>query len=252
MTNAFESPERREPARPSRILKVGAALVALLVAASLLLLDPLPEVSAGDELASHFAVSELPFGFRVEGARRLMTQELVVTLDSDDSRRSATPDIEVTASDSEGEAESTEAADGEAEDPTVDEDRERHAQADGTPPSSVYLVRYPRRSAQRVLARQMARHTLSMEGPGGGRDGDTDEELAEELLTIEGGRLPWGDYDADFVLERKYTSDGHFEDVLRVNLTRGQQCWVLFAVWPRGYRGSRDPVEALLDALQPV
>ncbi|MCA8982009.1 MAG: hypothetical protein H6831_09410 [Planctomycetes bacterium] len=238
----------RTPARPSGILKIAAAFLVLACAGMLLFLDPLTEVNAADEMAVHFVASELPFGFRVERAHRLMSQELVVELESDDPRAGAMPAVEVGSEDS--------ADPGETNDPVeqeLEEDRERHALEDGTPPARVFLVRYPRRNAQAVLAEQMARHgeELGMHGGDGGGDGD-DEEDHEQLLTIDGGRLPWGDYDADFVLERKYTSGGHFEDVLRVNLTRGQQCWVMFALWPRDYRGSRAPVEALLDALRPV
>lgn len=264
MTEHPQTSAQRPPARLGGILKLGAALAVLAIAGALLLLDPLTEVNAGEELASHFELNALPFGFRVEGAHRLMTQEVVVALGADDPRVATTPELDVTSepvgdTDAEAEAEAKADADSEADAASHDaddelpaaeaEDRERHAQDDGTPPSRLFLVRYPRREAQSVLEQQMRRHTESLDQPHGG---EQDDDSREQLLTIDGGRLPWGEFDADFVLERKYTSDGHFEDVLRVNLTREQQCWVLFALWPRDYRGSREPVEALLEALRPV
>ena len=60
-----------------------------------------------------------------------------------------------------------------------------------------------------------------------------------------------GPFEADFVHERAYEPGGHFTDEVRVNLTTARRCRVLFVRWPRDYRGSRAPVEALLAAIEP-
>jgi len=269
-----ETRERRRPVGVSHLLKVGAALTVLVVAGQRLMQNPLSEVEARGTLAEHFQLQELPFDFQVAQAHELVSGEVVVALESGDPRSAdvthgelgieseseelldvAADDVEDTASDA---PESTEGA---ADAPRltaaeIAAKRERHAREDGTPPSKLYLVRYPRERSKAVLAKQLARHSEEKGGESRGDEGDDEDEEDEShedwQLTIEAGRVPWGAFDADYVLEREYLEDDHFQDVVRVNLTRNQQCWVLFAVWPRDYRGSLEPIQQLLSALLPL
>ena len=274
MESPDETRERRRPVGVSHLLKVGVALLVLVAAGRMLLQSPLPEVDARGTLAEHFRLQELPFDFAVAQAHELVSGEVVVALESGDARAA-----DVTHGELGIELESEEPQDAvaelveddESELPDTSEDaadavrltaaeiaakRERHAHEDGTPPSELYLVRYPRERSKDVLAKQLARHSEEKGGESRGdedEDGDEEDESHEDWqLTIEAGRVPWGAFDADYVLEREYLEDDHFQDVVRVNLTRNQQCWVLFAVWPRDYRGSLEPIQQLLSALLPL
>jgi hypothetical protein len=259
----------RPPSRPagsSHWLKVGVALLVLVSAGVLLMLPPLPAVYPDEVLSEHFRVQELPFDFQVARADCLLTSEVVVALESGDPRATEVTPIGLVTEEAEEVVSVEETAPGEVADtsdaveasPTASEQaerRERHAREDGTPPSLLYLVRFPREKSKEVLSRVLARH---MEIKGDDEDGEQGEGDAQDSshddwkLTIDAGQLAWGDYDSDFVLERKYLEDDHFEDVVRVNLTREAQCWVLFAIWPRDYRGSTAPIEQLLAALLPL
>lgn len=242
------------PVRPGRVVGIAVALLVLVLAAAAILgvpfepfdevtlfREPVESIAPEEALAPHFAPGELPFDFRLETALRLATGEVVVSLENDDPR------AEDAADEQEEDAETEESdGDGSKDDDRPDPEeftvarRERNALEDGTPPTEVWLARYPRDDAESALARHFRR-----------RSGDDDEPKLDETITLDGGRLPWGRYDADFVHERDYDEGGHFSDALRVNLTRGTQCWILFAEWPRDYRGSRAPVEALLEGLPP-
>lgn len=226
------------PARPGRVVGIAGALLVIVLAFLWLFREPTSELDPTQALAPHFAPGELPFGFRPTSALELSTGEVVVRIENDDPRAETE---EVEAPDEGDDADE----DGDEDDRPDPEEfraarRERHASEDGTPPTDVRLVRYPRAAAEAALARHLRRHAV-----------DDDRPQLDETITIDGGHLPWGRYDADFVHERDYDEGGHFTDVLRVNLTRGSRCWILFVEWPRDYRGSRAPVEALLEALPP-
>lgn len=253
MTDALD----RQAATPGRVLKLGAALAVIVLAVLMLIASPLRDVNASEALAEHFQVGELPFDFEIGAALGLINGEVVIPLIRDDSRRSEEDDLrefeQLIGKHAQAEPAFDAQVDNDSSDPLASEleddpgsaaVRERFAIEDGTPPIDIYLVRYPASSAKQVLRTQLMRRTEDINAPL--------ERDNEFKLTVDGGRLPWGDFDADFVLERSYAKGGHFSDIVRVNLTREQQCWVLFATWPRDYRGSTEPIERVLDALLPL
>jgi len=269
MESADETREQRRPVGVSHVLKVGAALLVLVVAGRMLMQNPLHEVEARGTLAEHFQLQDLPFDFEVARAHELVSGEVVVALDSGDPRATDVTHGEL-GIESESE-EQLDVVDDEIEDTAFDvpetsevavdaprltaaeiaAKRESHSREDGTPPSKLFLVCYPRERSKEVLAKLLARQ---MEEKNDEDEDDDEEGKSHEdwQLTIEAGRVPWGAFDADYVLEREYLESDHFEDVVRVNLTRDEQCWVLFAVWPRDYRGSLEPIQQLLRALLPL
>lgn len=235
------------PAPAGRIVTVAFGLLALFGIVSLLAQDdPLRPLDPFEALGDHVEVGELPYGFRFGDAMTLSAERAYVQLVRDDPRMSVTEADEVLAgvdAARRAEAANDDGADeGASRISDTAAERERHAHEDGTPPGVIWLMRYPRASALDVLKREMKRKT---EDP----DGEPPKDELE--LTVDGGRLVWGDFDADYVQEREYTKGDHFTDVLRVNLTLGDECWILVAEWPRDYRGSTEPVARVLEALPP-
>jgi len=232
------------PARAGQVVGVAFALFAIALAALTLLGLPMETRNGSNELATHFVMGELPFDFRIAESRKLLGSEVYVAFERDDPREVSAAAVEAEDLVVGDEDATQDAAPG---DERTGKLREEHALEDGTPPSLFYLVRYPADDSKSVLSRQFERHTDGemSRGKGNGRGEGT-------KLTVDGGRLRWGAYDADFVLERKYEDGGHFTDTVRVNLTHGTECWILFALWPQDYRASREPVEQLLAALPPA
>jgi hypothetical protein len=111
----------------------------------------------------------------------------------------------------------------------------------GTPPVRVYLLRYGEGGATRALARHFRnlewRELADIEERGG-------------RTVVEGGRLRWGEFDADFVRERRFLPGPGFQDSLRINLGLPKRYWIAFAFWPRGLPGSKEPCELLLKSLR--
>ena len=69
------------------------------------------------------------------------------------------------------------------------------------------------------------------------------------------GTLSWAGYAAPFVRLRTFTlEDGvpGFSETVRVNLTVGEHCCVLYVRWPAGEVGHREGVLAVLAALEPL
>lgn len=110
-------------------------------------------------------------------------------------------------------------------------------------PQCLYLVQFPVGQAASVIRGQFQNldwKQLSLIDAEGGRS------------AVDGGKLSWAGYGADFVRERNFVRGGGFWDVVRVNLSVGGECWVAYATWPSGHAGSSESVELLLEGLQPV
>lgn len=261
-------PDPDAQAAPAGAGRLGAAVVGLLVIAGLAVFAsqpaPIRPLDPFEALGDHVAIGDLPDGFRFGLARTLPGGRAYVQLVRDDPREGETEadealariDAERADEEREGAAPIDAGDAGDGEDPEGDGDadgdeprlsetaaeRERFAVEDGTPPSVVWLMRYPRDRALAVLQREMKRKV---------EDPRAEPSKKNLELTVDGGRLAWGDYEADYVQEREYEVGDHFTDVVRVNLTLGDECWILVALWPRDYRGSTEPIARLLEALPP-
>ena len=117
--------------------------------------------------------------------------------------------------------------------------------ATDSPPVEVIFAFYPKAAPVASMFRGRSRWGGDSEdefprGPQG-----LHREVTRDILT-------WGDYQANYVLERVHLPERHFRDSLRVNLSRAGAYCVLFAQWPVDHKGSAARVEELLAAFQPV
>lgn len=115
--------------------------------------------------------------------------------------------------------------------------------SEGTAPTRLFLVRYPAARAESVIAehfRGIEWKELRFIGTEGGS------------TAVDGGKLEWSGFGADYVRVRTFIPGGSFRDVLRVNLSLDGECWVAYAVWPELHAGSKEPVGELLASLRPV
>ena len=77
---------------------------------------------------------------------------------------------------------------------------------------------------------------------------------AGERVPVDNGKLDWGGYEATFIRVRDFHrvhEEPTFTDTVRVNLTLGSRCCVLYLRWPRMLPGNSAGAEAFLAALQP-
>lgn len=149
------------------------------------------------------------------------------------------------------------------------------------PPTRAAFVWYPRANAQEVLDAQFTQLRFEagemggMGGgpggrPGGGRGGRSGggggghgagmpggppgEPTAPDPKLQDAGNLSWSGYAAPFVRLREFALEGgrpSFRETVRVNLTVGEWCCVLYLRWPEGEAGSRERVREFLAALEP-
>jgi len=119
----------------------------------------------------------------------------------------------------------------------------------GTPPVEVLVLHWPSLGAAAgELERLFGRPEQDQDedeieivsfGPEGGR------------AVLDGGRLPWGEYEVMFVHERELEQGGTFRDVIRANLALEDSASVVFARWSRGLPGSKERGIELLTAFEP-
>ena len=212
---------------------LGLALIVLSLA-SLLFYGPRPS-DASELLASSFALGQLPEGLELEPqAVTLPSGELVVTF-SDGAPLELSPLELVTSSKPKS---------SKPEEEFVEFDWAAvEVLSEGELPSRLYLVRFPRQRAERVLASQFRGLEWRDLSEISARGGST---------VVGGGKLPWAGYSADWVRERSFLEGGSFRDTLRVNLSLGQECWIAYSIWPERVAGSEEAVAECLAALEPL
>jgi len=247
--------------RPSAVIAMGLGFMVILIAVASLLSSGTGDLDPGtglQTLEDRFdQIGELPFGFEVTSARQISRGALLVIL-SDPAGPVPEPGLPP-MTDSERPAPPK---------PSKDKGKGGHGmdfvdwtglpegQA-GTPPVELAFAWYPREKAEKVLAAQFARvhfrdlRRLSREG---------------DAVTVDSGQVDWGVYDADYVRTRHFkleddwsTEDGQpggeerrvFHDQMRVNLSLGSECCVLYLRWPRGLPGSKQRLEEALAAFRP-
>lgn len=223
------------------VLGVGLGLVLIAGCALALFQAGSEELDARAVLEEDFMLGELPFGLELERALRFTSGETVVVL-TDGSELVVEPEPLTAAEGSGADEEPAEAPALDALEPEIDWAGLPEGEA-GTPPARVFLVRYNAGGARRALSRQFRglewQELSEIEATGGG-------------AIVEGGRLPWGEFAADFVRERRFRAEPpRFQDQLRANLATPERYWILYAYWPEGRPGSKEPIEALLQALEP-
>lgn len=231
---------------PGKVLAVALGLL-VIAGAALPLLFVRVRAGSADLLEERFAVGQLPDGLEVlESLRLPFGEEMLVLGDPEVARSAEGIAAEVTG------AERPEAAgDDEGEPEPGDSTKPKFSWTSveigepGAPPSEVVFVWYPRSSAERVLRSQFSslvfQDTESIQWMGG-------------RVVIDSGKVPWGGYTTDLVLERRFKRERGqptFHDFARCNLSVQGNCCVLYLRWPDGRPGSRAPIERLLEAVQP-
>jgi hypothetical protein len=222
-------------------------------------------MAAGPALAKSFELSDIPFDLSLreplhilpsgelvyvlagENAGEAVAEQVATLTDSDpapgvesDEEPVADSDTETdTDADAKGEAESGEKSNS---DWTPVDWTLAKPTTEGGPPSEVFLVNYPWKQANSVISSNFQRvqwKELKYIESKGGR------------TAVDGGKLTWNGYAADYVLEREFRPGLRFQDRLRVNLTVNSECWVAYAVWPEQEAGSKEPAAEILAALRP-
>jgi hypothetical protein len=118
---------------------------------------------------------------------------------------------------------------------------------EGTPPVEVLVVRYPEGSGELVEplfapppVSEDGQSGIAVIGPDGGK------------VTMDSGRLRWGEFEVAFVHERELEAGGTFRDIVRANLSLPGRPLVLYARWPRGLPASQERLVELLAAFRPA
>ncbi len=220
-------------------LGIGITLIALAFAMPFLL-----PIRAGDGvalLAEHFEVSPPPFGLEMREALELPLGERIVLF--------AAPGATAEAVHAEAPAES--AAKPPAESllpaPPFDWSKLSDGPRDQAP-TQIAIVWYPRAMAEPMMKQQFWSIGAGgdMVGPEGGK------------LVLDGGEIPWGEFGAAYVRERRFVverNDGQerrfFRETMRVNLSRHDQPCVLYATWDEGMPASRARLEEALACFKP-
>lgn len=249
--------------RESALGVVGMALGALVLVACIgtlmMLGKPDATLDASEVLRQRFgAVGEWPYGMEVVGAQKDLHGREVVRIESPRAvlfDASEGPDAVVSL-----EGESLEAVV-----PGARIEWERLPAVEGAHPVRAALVWYPRKDAEKVLREQFTALRFEsgrgggMGGGGGGHGGGMgkpgDPPKAPDPKLQDGGTITWAGYAAPYVRLREFelSKDGRgvLYETVRVNLTLGEYCCVLFLKWGPGEVGSREKTKAVLDALTP-
>jgi hypothetical protein len=195
------------------------------------------ELDAGAVRAEWFEPAELPFGLELAEAHRLARGDRVLRLE----RRDAEPEPPRAEPPKPEEAPP---GPGEGGGMRMFDWSKVPVGSPGTPPREVAILELPLADAAKDLAsnfkggQDLAGDWKSIPPSGGRR-------------ILERGKVAWGAFDAEYLIERELEAGGTFRDVLRVNLSREGDPRVLLARWTRGSPASVGPVRALLAALPP-
>lgn len=266
------SPARQ---RESVLGVIGVALGVLalaLTAGGLYFLGrPSPPPAAEELLAGRFArAGSFPFGLEVVGAERTLDGREVVRLEGPRAAAFAPKEVR------EAEAPAPEA---EGQPPPVDWNA--LPVVTGGAPARAALVWYPRSRAGAVLREQFTELRFDAArgfggpggpsgpggsghgggggggpgGPGRGMGGPGEPPEAPPPKLQDGGTIPWAGYAAPYVRVREFElidGVGRFVESVRVNLTLGAHCCVLYLRWPPGEAGDREGALTMLAALEPL
>lgn len=132
----------------------------------------------------------------------------------------------------------------------------------GMPPVRAALAWYPRKQAEKVLRAQFTALRFEsghggMGGGGGGMHGMSkpgEPPKAPDPKLQDAGTITWAGYAAPYVRLREFEffeGAPRFVETVRVNLTVGERCCVLYLRWAPGEEGRRDATLRVLDALVP-
>jgi hypothetical protein len=226
----------QERASLRSVFGVTLGLLLVFSCLSTLLTHGTKSVQAGPALAERYSLDSLPFGFKLrEQFFVLPGQERVFVIDD-----GSQPIVEELSLPDGSSSQVSESSGGEDTKLPPEEWGKVEAITKDGPPAQVFLVEYPEGSAKKAIERQF--HNVQwlelkyIPGKGG-------------RTAIDGGKIDWDGYAADFVLEREFRPGLKFTDRLRVNMTVEGQCWVAYCVWPDQAAGSEEPVKALLNSL---
>jgi len=266
MTPEGAAPPQRESVLGVVGMTLGVLLLALSVGTLVMLGRPSPPLDGEVLLRERFArAGPFPFGLAVVGAERELDGREVVRLESP---RGAEATLTERAASAEPGAAGDTTADAAAPPPRVDWDA--LPVVSGGDPARAALVWYPRKSAERVLREQFTalrfdngRMRPGGGGPGGGPGGGGgggfgkpgEPPQAPPPKLQDGGSLTWAGYAAPYVRLREFELEAgvpRFVESLRVNLTVGAHCCVLYLRWPPGEAGSSDKALEVLAALAPA
>ncbi len=193
-------------------------------------------------LAEHYEVGELPFGFSIHPDLFLLpSAEQVYVLNGEDFAPVESKDVEAAVGEQETEEKESEEGD-KSEHGKVDWSAMQSLN-DDSPPAQLFLVEYPIASAEKVIEQQFRdvqwKQLAEIEADGG-------------RSAVDGGKLEWNGFMADYVHQREFRPGLRFSDQVRVNLSVGGKCWIAYAVWPEQHAGSTEPVKELLASLRPI
>lgn len=240
---------------------MGLGLVVILIAVASLLssgtgdLDPSEGLRALEERFD--LQGDLPFGFEVTEARQIPRGPLMVVL-SDPAGPMPEPGLPPMTDSERPPPPKPESSKGKGKHGMdfVDWTGLPEGPA-GTAPKELAFAWYSREKGEKVLAAQFVQvrfrdlRRLSREG---------------DAVTVDSGHVAWGVYDANYVRTRHFkleedwiTEDGQpggeerrmFHDSMRVNLSLGSECCVLYLAWPRGMPGSKQRLEQALAGFRP-
>lgn len=237
--------EAKRPESVAGAVGAGAVILVTLLTGLAVLGLGVKSLDPEATLARWFRPAELPFGLVPVEAARQSDGEVLLRLSNPDAPPEAER-VELPEVEPESKSLAPEPIDWSA----------IAVGAAGTPPTEALFVTWPLAAARGQLAslfesrdpdpqgglREQSRGVDPLAGLGaqGGR------------RVLAGGRLPWGAFEAPYVLERKFEPGGTFVDTLRVNLSREREALVVFLRWPRGLPASTERAEEFLAALEPV
>ncbi len=234
------SQDTGEPQHESSLGVVGLLFGMLLlvgaVAGLAALGRPSPPFDGAAALGERFARSgPFPFGMQVVGSERELSGRELVRLEGPRAALEVAPAAAI------------------AKPGKIDWDA--LPAAPGGEPARAALAWYPRKSAERVLRDQFTNLRFGSDGRGGMGGGMGGPPKAPDPRLQDAGTLTWAGYAAPFVRLRTFTlEDGvpGFSETVRVNLSVGEHCCVLYLRWPAGEVGRREAVEEFLAALEPL
>ena len=213
--------------RPGCVLGVALGILVLGSLIAYLLLPRTEKRDGAQLLETWLGARELPAGFEIREAAKLIGGWEVVKLARADAP--AEKPLAVTAKPAQGGGPMQ----------RVDWGHVAMGAAEQAP-LTLLFVHYPESRIKSELARLFS-EKLSV--------GRLDEVQASGgRMLLELGTLAWGDASPAYVLERNFESGGTFKDIVRVNLSSTEPGLVLNAEWSRSEPFSKSRLQAVLDA----